>query len=85
MLTLEYVKEFLRIDHDEEDGYISVLIILAKELCENYLRHELPTERKEPIEQAQLLVVSHFFENRSGAPIPDAVYRLLDAYRNEVF
>ena len=85
MLTLEYVKEFLRIDHDEEDGYISVLIILAKELCENYLRHELPTERIEPIEQAQLLVVSHFFENRSGGEIPEAVYRLLDAYRNEVF
>ena len=85
MLTLEYVKEFLRVDHDEEDGYISVLIILAKELCENYLRHELPTERIEPIEQAQLLVVSHFFENRSGGEIPEAVYRLLDAYRNEVF
>lgn len=85
MLTLDFVKEFLRIDHDGEDGYLSVLIILAKELCENYLRHELPTERIEPIEQAQLLVVSHFYENRSGAPIPDAVYRLLDAYRNEVF
>ena len=25
MLTLDYVKEFLRIDHNEEDGYISVL------------------------------------------------------------
>ena len=25
MLTLDYVKEFLRIDHSEEDGYISVL------------------------------------------------------------
>lgn len=85
MLTLDYVKEFLRIDHDSEDGYLSVLILLAKELCENYLRHELPTERIEPIEQAQLLVVSHFYENRSGAPIPDTVYRLLDAYRNEVF
>ena len=85
MLTLDYVKEFLRIDHDSEDGYLSVLILLSKELCENYLRHELPDERKEPIEQAQLLVISHFYENRSGAPIPDAVYRLLDAYRNEVF
>ena len=32
MLTLDYVKEFLRIDHNEEDGYISVLLLLAKEL-----------------------------------------------------
>ena len=85
MLTLDTVKEFLRIDHDSEDGYLSVLILLAKELCENYLRHELPTEKVEAIEQAQLLVVAHFFENRNGAPVPSVIYRLLDAHRNEVF
>ena len=84
MLTLEYVKEFLRIDHDEEDGYISVLLILAKELCENYLRTELP-ENNESVKQAQLLVVSHFFEDRNGGAVPETVYRLLDAYRNEAF
>jgi len=83
MLTLDYVKEFLRIDHDEEDGYISVLIILAKELCENYLRCDLPEH--ESVKQAQLLVISHFFENRNGEDVPTVVYRLLDAYRNEVF
>ncbi|MBQ7574376.1 MAG: phage gp6-like head-tail connector protein [Clostridia bacterium] len=85
MLSLDFVKEFMRIDHDSEDGYLSVLILLAKEVCENYLRHELPKTRVEPIEQAQLLVIAHFYENRSGGPIPQAVYRLLDAYRNEVF
>ena len=84
MLTLEYVKEFLRIDHDEEDWYISVLLILAKELCEKYLRPELP-ENNESVKQAQLLVVSHFFEDRNGGAVPEAVYRLLDAYRNEAF
>ena len=85
MLTLEYVKEFLRIDHEEEDGYLSVLILLAKELCENYLRRELPVEENECVKQAQLLVVSHFYENRNGAPVPVAVYRLLDAHRKEEF
>ena len=85
MLTLDYVKEFLRIDHNEEDGYISVLLLLAKELCENYLRTSLPTPVPEPDKQAQLLVISHFYENRTGEQVPDAVYRLLDAYRNEVF
>lgn len=30
MLTLDYVKEFLRIDHNEEDGYISVLLLWQK-------------------------------------------------------
>lgn len=85
MLTLDYVKEFLRIDHTEEDGYISVLLILAKELCENYLRKDIIEPMPETVKQAQLLIISHFYENRTGEPIPDAVYRLLDAYRNEVF
>ena len=85
MLSLDTVKEFLRIDHNEEDGYISVLLLLAKELCENYIRTELPAEENECIRQAQLLVLSHFYEHRDGSPIPTAVYRLLDAYRNEVF
>ena len=83
MLELSDVKEYLRIDHDAEDGYLSVLILLAKELCENYLRTELPVNN-ESVRQAELLVVSHFFENRSGGSVPDAVYRLLDAYRREV-
>jgi len=85
MLTLEYVKEFMRIDHDEEDGYLSVLLLLAKELCENYMRSPLPEAEVESIKQAQLLVISHFFENRNGADVPAAVYRLLDPYRKEVF
>ena len=85
MLSLDTVKEFLRIDHNEEDGYLSVLLLLAKELCENYLRTSPLDDEKECIRQAQLLVVSHFYEHRDGAPVPSAVYRLLDAYRNEVF
>ena len=85
MLTIDYIKEFMRIDTDEEDGYLSVLLILAKELCENYLRISFPEPLPESVKQAELLVISHFYENRTGAPIPDTVYRLLDAYRKEVF
>lgn len=84
-LQLNDVKEYLRIDHDAEDGYISVLLLLAKELCENYLRCSIPDPLPEVVKQAELLVIAHFYENRSGGPVPDAVYRLLDAYRNEVF
>ena len=85
MLTLDYVKEFMRIDHSEEDGYLSVLLILAKEFCENYLRSDLPEPLPETVKQAEMLVISHFYENRNGGPVPDTVYRLLDAYRKEVF
>ena len=85
MLTLDYVKEFLRIDHNEEDGYISVLLLLAKELCENYMRKDIIEPVPESVCLAQLLVISHFYEHSTGEQVPDAVYRLLDAYRNEVF
>ena len=81
MLTLDEVKEFLRIDHNEEDGYISVLLLLAKEMCENYLRKDIIEPMPESVRQAQLLVISHFYENRSGTSIPKTVYRLLDNYR----
>ena len=85
MLTLDEVKDFLRIDHNEEDGYISVLLLLAKELCENYMRKDIIEPMPESVRQAQLLVISHFYENRSGTGVPDTVYRLLDAYRKEEF
>ena len=85
MLKIDEVKEFLRLDSDSEYGYISVLMLLAKKLCENYLRKELPAEQTESIRLAQLLVISHYFEHRDGTPLPKAVYRLLDDYRNEVF
>ena len=85
MLTLDEVKEFLRIDHNEEDGYISVLLLLAKELCENYMRKDIIEPMPESVRQAQLLVISHFYENRSGSSVPDTVYRLLDAYRKDQF
>lgn len=85
MLNLDEVKEFLRIDHDAEDGYISILILLSKELCENYMRCDIPQNPSESIRQAQFLVISHFYENRTGEPIPDTVYRLLDSHRKEIF
>ena len=85
MLTLSDVKEFLRIDHTEEDGYLNILILLAKEMTENYLRLPLPETMTESIQQAMLIVIAHFYEKRDGEPIPSVVYRLLDAYRKELF
>ena len=85
MLQLDEVKEFLRIDHTEEDGYLNILILLSNEMCMNYLRDELPETLPESIKQAMLLIIAHFYENRSGEPVPSVVFRLLDAYRKELF
>lgn len=85
MITLDMVKEFLRIDHTEEDGYLNILILLAKEMTENYLRLPLPETMSESIRQAMLIIISHFYEKRDGEPVPEVVYRLLDTYRKEMF
>ncbi len=85
MLTLDDVKEFLRIDHTEEDGYLNILILLAKEMTENYLRLPLSETLPESIQQAMLIIIAHFYEKRDGEPVPNVVYRLLDAYRKELF
>ena len=85
MLELSDVKNFLRIDNDDEDRYINVLILLSMEMSQNYMRRELPEPMPLSIKQAGLIIISHFYEKRDGEPMPEAVYRLLDAYREEAF
>ena len=81
-LGLAAVKSFLRIDGEEEDSLLASLIPVAREHCENYLNASLPTEVPTPVKQAQLLLISHFYEQRSGETIPPVVYALLAPYRN---
>ena len=81
-LDLAAVKVFLRIDGEEEDSLLAGLIPVAREHCENYLNASLPTEVPTPVKQAQLLLISHFYEQRSGETIPPVVYALLAPYRN---
>ena len=81
-LDLAAVNAFLRIDGEEEDSLLAGLIPVAREHCENYLNASLPTEVPTPVKQAQLLLISHFYEQRSGETIPPVVYALLAPYRN---
>jgi len=87
MINLKAVKEFLRLDSDAEDKYLKILIILAKEICENYLRQPLPRPIPKSVKQAQLLIIGYFFENREGTRdcVPQAVFSLLNPYRKAAF
>jgi len=87
MPTLEEVKEYLRIDVDSEDNYLNVLVILAREMIENFLRKRLPRKIPPTIKQAALLICGYFYENREGTKegIMQAVYYLLEPYRKVVF
>lgn len=87
MITLAEAKEYLRLDTDDEDGYLNILILLAGEICENFTRIPLPETLPESYRQAMLLCIGYFFENRAGGKedIPEAVYTLLMPYRKAVF
>ena len=87
MIDLTAVKEFLRLDSDAEDRYLNILILLSKEMCENYTRQPLPKKLPESVRQAQLLIIGFFYENREGTAesLPSAVLTLLDPYRKAAF
>lgn len=87
MLTLEEVKEYLRLDSDAEDEYLKILILLACEMCENYTRISIPEALPESYKQAMLICIGYFFEHRDGTKdgVPIVFYTLLQPYRKAAF
>ena len=88
-LNLPELKEFLRIDGNDEDDYLNILILLSPEICKNHLRlgDDVELPKNNSIKQAQLLACGYFFENRTGTKdgMPEAVYHLLAPYREAKF
>ena len=68
ILTADDVKQHLRIEDDEEDGYIESLIQQAQAAAEDYCRTQFPDPAPEPVRLAVLLMVGFYYENRD---IPD--------------
>lgn len=87
MLTLDEVKQYLRLDTECEDEYLNILILLACEICENYTRLDLPEKLPESYKQAMLICIGYFFENRNGTKegLPKVIYTLLAPYRKAAF
>ena len=81
VLTLTEIKDYLRIDGEEEDTLLTALRAAAKEHCENYLQAALPSEVPMPVKQALLILIGHFYEQRVGEDIPKVIYTLLSPYR----
>lgn len=97
MLKLEEVKNFLRVDSDEDDALILSLITTGKVLVEDIIRKPLAEFENipEPINQAVLIIVGTLYEERQvsksdkeGLSLKDTldlVRRMLFAYRQEKF
>ena len=68
IVTLEEVKTHLRIQHDEENGYLQSLIAQAQAAAMDFCRVEFSDVAPEPVRLAVLLFVGFHYENRD---IPD--------------
>ena len=77
VVSIDELKTHLRIQHDEEDEYIALLIMQAQEAAENYCRVQFEPEPDdqgnrpvvpEPVRLAVMLMASFYYENRD---IPD--------------
>ena len=74
IVTLKEAKQYLRVDHDEEDAFIRKLIKAAETLCESTLR-----KAAEPIpinKVAALFAVAYLYEHRESADM-DELTRML--------
>ena len=80
-LTLTEIKEYLRIDDEEENSLLTALLSAAISHSENYLQAPMPSETPTPVKQALLILIGHFYEQRAGEDIPNVVYVLLSPYR----
>ncbi len=69
MVTLQEAKNYLRVDHCEDDRLISDLLMTAKKLCMDVGRMgEEKFERNEDTTRtAMLFTVSYLYENRNTA------------------
>jgi len=94
LISVDTAKEYLRIDSDDEDKLIASLIISSTEFVQSIMRKNLDEFDKIPetVNQAILLCVATFYENRQGgkdglntAELIDLIKRMTFAYRREDF
>ena len=85
-VTVSDVKEYLRIDHTDEDAMLGDLLDAAYEYISSLCVNFTPTPT--PVEMAIKIMVCHFYDNRlpSGSKytgeLPFSVSALIAPYRD---
>lgn len=70
-LTLEYVKEYLRVDFNEDDIFIQNMIVAAQSFIQNHLNRKFTdwTNNGEEVPAeftiSALSIIAHWYENRT--------------------
>lgn len=67
MVTLQEAKNYLRVDHSEDDKLIQDLLLTAKELCMDVGRmdEEELAQNEDTVQTAMLFALGYLYENRS--------------------
>lgn len=85
MVNLVEAKQYLKVEHDDEDGLIEQLLETSQQLCEDILRQTIYSE---VIKMAILYGVAYLYEHREDAnhkELKETLYHLLLAERKDVF
>ncbi|SFS05977.1 head-tail connector protein [Anaeromicropila populeti] len=90
VITLEEAKAYLRVDTEEEDTLLLLLLATAETLCFGILRKEVDEREKpsEPVRTAILYGTSYLYENRENADFKELTLTLkclLFGEREDVF
>lgn len=93
-LDLAFVKEYLKVDYEDEDATIEMLILAAQSYIQTMLGFKISDEWSieeipEELTVATLLIIAHWFDHRQmqtvgtlGEEIKFAVTALVEAHKN---
>lgn len=88
-LTLDFVKQYLRVDHDLDDMEIGV----AMKSAVSYVRKYVKQPTGEPLDYELIIpiltLISHFYENKtpigkSTERVDDLINSILEMNRNDI-
>ena len=89
MVTLQEAKNYLRVDHSEDDKLIQDLLLTTKKLCMDVgrMNEEKLSENEDTVRTAMLFALGYLYENRNTADMKKLTLSLrsiLFAQREEV-
>ena len=71
VVTLEEMKQYLRVDYEDDDQLITSFIASAEQLCRDILRADetADLEKDETVKTAVMYAAAYFYEHREEADV----------------